>query len=136
MSDLLDTSVIVRYIIGTPTDRACACARIIDGEDELVVTELVIAEAAYVLSSVYGVPRATVVDSLMTLLRRVNIATFCLHKDRVLTALLLCRSSGRVSFADALIWAAARSEPGSRVYSLDERFPSEGIEVVRPGAPQ
>ena len=41
----------------------------------------------------------------------------------------VCRPSGRVSFADALIWAAAHMTPGKVVYSLDERFPADGVEV-------
>lgn len=49
----------------------------------------------------------------------------------MLEALLLCRPSGQVSFADALVWAAARSQANAAVYSLDERFPDEGITVLR-----
>ena len=50
------------------------------------------------------------VDGLIALLRKANIDTFRLDKDLVLEALLLCRPLGRVSFADALVWAVARSE--------------------------
>ena len=103
----------------------------IDGEDELLVTDVVLVETAYVLTSVYDVPRETVIDHLIALLRKANIDTFKIEKDLVLEALLMCRPSGRVSFADALLWAAARSEPGAAVYSLDERFPSDGISVLR-----
>ena len=88
-------------------------------------------ETAYVLTSVYRVPRELVVDHLVALLRKANIETFRLDKDLVLEALLLCRPSGRVSFADELVWAAARSEPDGTVFSLDERFPNEGITVLR-----
>ena len=38
-----------------------------------------------------------------------NISPFTLEKSLVLQALLLCRPSGRVSFADAMVWAAGRS---------------------------
>ncbi|MDE2769235.1 MAG: hypothetical protein OXO54_07400 [Chloroflexota bacterium] len=72
------------------------------------------------LTSVYEVPRAAVVDGLIALLRRANIDTFRLDKDLVLNALLICRLSGRVSFADALVWGAARSQSDAAVYSLDE----------------
>ena len=131
MSALLDTSVIVRYLTGDPPDAARASAEIIDGEDELLVTDVVIAETAYVLASVYGTPRATVVDHLVDLLRKVNIDTFRLDKGAVLEALLLTRPSGRVSVADALVWAAVRSQPGLTVYSFDRRFPDAGITVRR-----
>jgi predicted nucleic acid-binding protein len=61
-----------------------------------------------------------------------NLHFHALDKALVITALLLCRPSGRVSFGDALIWAAARAHPSSAVYSFDERFPPEGIDLRRP----
>jgi hypothetical protein len=42
----------------------------------------------------------------------------------------MCRDSGRVSIPDALIWAAARSAGNTPVYTLDRRFPADGIEVL------
>jgi predicted nucleic-acid-binding protein len=85
---------------------------------------------AYVLTSVYGIVREVVVDHLITLLRKENIRPCHLPKGLAIEALLLCRPSHRVSFADALIWAAARADSAA-VFTLDERFPSEGITVLR-----
>ena len=130
MSDLLDTSMLVRYLTGDPPELAEVSAQVIDSDRELLVTDVVVVETAYVLQSVYQVPRTAIVDSLMALLRKANIHTFRLQKELVLSALRLCRPSGRVSFADALVWAAARSQPGATVYSLDQRFPTEGITVL------
>ena len=90
-----------------------------------------IVETADVLIAVYGVPRAAVVDGLIALLGIANIDTFRLDEDLMLEALVFCRPSGRVSFADALVWAAVRSKAGAAVYSLDERFPEDGIRVLR-----
>ena len=131
MSRLLDTSMLVRYLTGDPPDLADLSARAIDGEEPLLITDVVLVEAAYVLRSVYGVPREAIVDHLVALLRKANIDTFRLDKHLVIEALRLCRPSGRVSFGDALVWAAARSEADSIVYSLDQRFPDEGITVLR-----
>jgi predicted nucleic acid-binding protein len=58
-----------------------------------------------------------------------HICPFALDKDNLLQTLLLCRPSGRVSFADALVWAVARSTEEKVIYSLDERFPRDGVEV-------
>lgn len=131
VSALLDTSMIVRYFTGDPPDLAEASAKVIDAEPELLISDVALVETAYVLSSVYGVPRETVVDHLVALVRKANIATFRLPKELVLEALRLCRPSGRVSFADALIWAAARTED-TTIYTLDERFPSVSVNVRRP----
>ena len=129
MSGLLDTSMLVRYLTGDPQDLAERAAQVIDQEENLQVNDVVIAETAYVLNSVYKVPRETVVDYLILFLQKSNIQPFGLEKDTLLQALLLCRPSGRVSFADALVWAAARSTEAKVVYSLDERFPREGVQV-------
>jgi len=128
---LLDTSVIVRYLTGDPKHLSARAARIIDGETTLLVTDVVVAETAFVLSSVYGVPRRAVVDTLVELLQRRNLSLFRLDKGAVIQGLLLCRPSNRVSFADAMVWAAARSAGVEAVYSFDERFPSGGILVRR-----
>lgn len=104
-------------------------AAIIDSDEDLVLTPIAIAEVGYVLaSSSYRVPRAAIVDGLIDLVRRNNIRILRLEKALVLQALELCRPSRRVSFADALMWAAARSA-GLPVYTFDHRFPSAGIEI-------
>ena len=106
-------------------------ADVIDREEGLQVTDGVLMETAYVLTSVYGIERQVVVDHLMAFLQKENLSPFGLDKGLVLQALLLCRPSGRVSFADALLWAVAQSTDVKVVYSLDDRFPTDGIEVRR-----
>lgn len=106
-------------------------AQVIDNDEHLLITDVVLAETAYVLTSVYGIPREAVVDTLVLLLQKRNIFPFALRKETLLQALLLCRSSGRISFADALVWAAAIETDDKIVYSLDARFPRDGIEVRR-----
>lgn len=129
MTAFVDTSVIVRYLMGDQADMAEAAARIMDGDEDVYVTDVVLAETAYVLTSVYRVPREAVVDHLVAVIRKENIMTHGLGKDLAMRAMLLCRPSHRVSFADALLWAAARSVPSPVVYTFDERFPRDGVEV-------
>ncbi|MCL0097693.1 PIN domain-containing protein [Dehalococcoidia bacterium] len=129
MSGFLDTSAIVRYLTGDPPELAEQAAQIIDKLDDLLVTDVVLTETAYVLTSVYQVPREVTVDHLIAFLQRTNISPFALDKSLVLHALLLCRPSGRVSFADAMVWAAARSASNKVIYSFDKRFPRDGLEV-------
>ena len=129
MSRFLDTSVIVRYLTDDPPELAEQAANIVDRGDDLLLTDVVIAETAYVLTSVYRVPRDVVVDHLISFLQKRNISVFGLDKGLVLQGLLLCWPSGRVSFADAMVWAAARSAGTNVVYSLDERFPGDGVAV-------
>ncbi len=135
MSGLLDTSMLVRYLTGDTQDLAEQAARVIDQEEDLQISDVVLVETAYVLTSVYKIPREVVVDHLILFLQKENIRPFALEKDILLQTLLLCRPSGRVSFADALIWAAARSTAAKVVYSLDEKFPKDGIQVKMGSVP-
>ena len=127
----LDTNMVVRYITGMPSEMATRAAQVIDHLDNLWVTPVVVAETAHVLMSVYQVPRAEVVDHLIELMLKENINSHAIDEDQVIQGLLLCRPSGRVSVPDALIWAEARSAGAQVVYTFDEAFPSQGLEVRR-----
>ncbi len=129
---LLDTSVIVRYLTDDPPPMAEAASRLIDGERPLEVIPLILAESAYVLTSVYGVPRAEAADALADLVLRRNIGCRGLAKSLAVEALRLAGRSGGVSFSDALLWATAR-DGGRGVATFDRRFPAEGIDVEEPG---
>jgi predicted nucleic acid-binding protein len=128
----LDTNVIVRYLVGEPPGEARRAAQIIDIQPDLQVTDVTIHETAYVLTSQYRATRVEAIDYLVAFLQKNNISVFNLEKNTVIQALLLCRPSARVSFGDALIWAAARSSSDRTVYSFDRRFPEDGIELREP----
>ena len=119
----------VRYITGDLEGLAQAAIDIVDGEQELWITDVVLAEASYVLSSVYQLSRALIVGQLIEFVQKQNIIVYAISKGLLIQALLMCRPSGRVSLADALIWAAARSSGSGVVYSFYQRFPDEGLEV-------
>ena len=61
----------------------------------------------------------------------VNLAVPGLDKEIIAEALSHCRPSGRVSFADAPVWATAVSSGVRKVYTFDERFPDAAIQVLR-----
>jgi predicted nucleic-acid-binding protein len=104
-------------------------ALLVDTNEPLLLSELVLVETAYVLSSVYGMQRADITDALMDLVQRHNFQSLSLPKPLLLEALRLCRDSKRYSFTDAFLWAQARML-GVAIYSFDGRFPSEGIEIL------
>lgn len=130
MSGFLDTNMVVRYLIGDPPVLAVQAARIIDAVEDLQITDGVLAETAYVLQSFYRVPREEVVDDLVSLIQKGNVTPYALDKSLTIQGLLMCRPSGRVSFAAALLSAAVRSSGSNVAYSQDRRFPADGI-VVR-----
>jgi predicted nucleic-acid-binding protein len=132
MPAFLDASMMLRYITDEPPAMAAQAQALIESDVELRVTETALLETAYTLQRFYRIPRPQIVDVLVDFLQRENIVVHGLDKTLVISALLLCRPSGRVSFGDALIWAAARSTAPATVYTFDRQFPSDGIEVRQP----
>jgi predicted nucleic-acid-binding protein len=124
--------VLVRYFVQDDAVMGPAAAHLLDGPQEVALSGIAVAETAFVLTRVYGVPREEVVDKLVALLRKRNVRLLGMDKTLAATALLLCRPSGRVSFADALINADARSHGVETLYSFDQQFPAEGLTVVPP----
>ncbi len=131
MSVILDTSVIVRYLMDDDQHLADIATDIIENDAELLLLPVAIAEIAWVLGSVYQQSRADIVDALLELIRRENLTVHGLDEQLAIDALLLCRPPARVSFADALIWAAAREADDFPIYSFDARFPNVQVEVRR-----
>ena len=129
MSVFLDTNVIVRYLTGDHPDMSERAAQIIEEAENLTITEGILGETAFVLLSVYRKSRSEVVDGLMDLVQRENISTYAMDKNLVLQGLMMCRPSARISIPDAMIWAAARSDGATAIYTFDQRFPGEGIEI-------
>lgn len=127
MSGVLETSVIVRYLVNDVPELAGPAARLIDSEVELYVTGVILVEVAHALRTLYRIPRQRVVDDVVGFLRKQNIRTVGMEKNLAIDGLLLCRPSGRVSFPDALIWAEACSSGHQLIYTFDRRFPGVGV---------
>lgn len=130
--ELLDTCVVARYLVGDAPDLARRAAALIDSDRPLGIALVVIAELGYLLTRHYGVDRARVVAALADLLSRANIEAHGAPTEVAIEALQMCAPSGRVSFADAMLWAAARAAPNARVWTFDEAFPPGGISVQAP----
>ena len=129
MGSLLETSVIVRYLVNDEPVLAARARGVIDDAPDLFVPTVVLAETAFVLFSVYKISRTIIVDHLVQLLRKSNVRALGIEKTLAIQALMLCRPSGRISFADALTWAHARASGFETIYTFDARFPSEGVEL-------
>lgn len=126
----LDTSYVVRYLTNQPPEMAAQASRVIDSDEPLILSEMVILESAYVLGSVYEISRQAIVDALIGLVQRENLHLPVLPKARVLAALELCRNSKRNSFTDVLLWAQALETGAGRIYTFDRGFPSTGIAIL------
>ena len=128
----VDTSVIVRYLVGTPDDDAARAAGVIDGDQELGVSIVALVETAHVLRTQYVVPRADLVDTLIDFVTRANLITLELSKPDVLEALVAARSVPSAPIPDALIVAASRSGGAVPVYTFDRDLGRLGAPIASP----
>lgn len=125
----LDTNMVIRYLTGQPREQADRADRIINGVHALLVSDVVLVETAYVLRTQYRVSREAIIDQLIDLVQRENILVYAIDKDLALQGLRMCRPSGRVSVSDAMIWAAVRTAGANAIYTFDERFPGDSVEL-------
>jgi predicted nucleic-acid-binding protein len=128
---LIDTNLIVRYLVQDHEKHAKAAERLFDacdrGELVLVVLPAVLAECVFVLDSFYGRPRADIASALGTLIScpGVEIGDASVHLD----ALKRYRQT-KVHFVDCLIaaTAAAQSTPVATFDHDFRRFPDVQVE--------
>lgn len=126
---LIDTSVIVRYLTGDNEELAEQAAEIIEGKEELIITDILIIETGCVLTKLYKIERKIAVDTILALIQLPTISIAGMDISDAFEALLLCRPSNRISFADAFIWTAVRKRKEPVIYCFDKKFPRDNIEV-------
>jgi predicted nucleic acid-binding protein len=128
----IDTSVLVRYLVGMPAGQAQKAAALIDGPQKIGVSVVALAEAARVLRSQYGVEQRDILHALIGLLQRENIRVLGLRTDVLLGMLIRARQLPGRPIPDALIVAAsvaadalplATFDRGQRRYGIATRDP-------------
>ena len=127
VSDLIDTSVVVSYRHRRPassgrSERPTDRRRESSGH----YRRGAVGVGVFAQLGLRRSPRARRRPNSLRCCAERTSALFPTRKEQMIEALQLCRPSGRVSFGDAMIWAAARFT-GRAVFTLDERFPDVGI---------
>jgi predicted nucleic acid-binding protein len=128
----IDTSVVVRYLVGTPVEQARRVTALIDGGAEVAIPVLVLVETAHVLRTQYDLSRADILDVLVELLTRTNVTTLGLSRAEALAALVRARQLPGSPLPDALIAATARSFAALPLYTFDDGLRLHGVPVVEP----
>jgi len=119
---LIDTNLIVRYLVQDHEKHANAAEKLFDacdrGELVIVLLPAVLAECVFVLDSFYGRPRADIAAALGTLISSpgVEISGAAIHRD----ALERYRRT-KLHFVDCLIAATAAAE-NAPVATFDQDF--------------
>ena len=128
----LDTSVVLRLLVGQPADQYAVAVEFLDGVEKaggrVLVSNLVIAEAYFACQHHYGLTKADVITGLHSLLSK---RTFLVHPDALALLAQEGIASAKPGFLDRLIHAeyaelgtplatfekAARKLPGTRFLS-------------------
>ena len=129
----IDTNIIIRYLTKDDPEKAKRVYGLFQmvarGEEDIAVTEAVIAEVIYVLSSkrLYNLPRAEIVMRLQPILLLKGLHTGCRPTDKAMyTQALHIYATTPLDFTDAIILARMQQEGEKIVYSFDadfDRFP-------------
>ena len=117
MSAFVDTNVLVRHLTGDPPKMASRATAYLASADELLLTDLVVAETVYVLESVYEAPRGQVADAVRALLAFRSVVTV---DPALLLRAVEIYETDRLDFAEAYLVANAESTGVNRVASFDK----------------
>lgn len=133
---LLDTNLIVRYLVGDHEAHAKAAAKVFERSDKdevtLVILPAVLSECVFVLESFYEQPREKISEVLRQLIgsRSVELSDKAIHVDA-----LKRYGSGTVHFVDCSLaaFAASREIP---VVSFDRDFRKfRDVKTINPARP-
>ena len=123
MTAFVDTNILIRHLTGDPPAQASRATRFLEQVDELLLPDLIVAEVAYVLESIYATPRIDVAHTLRAVVgfRPIRV----LDEDLLLRAIEIYEVH-RVDFADAYLVASAERSGVGVVASFDRAIDRVG----------
>lgn len=117
MSAFVDTNILVRHLTGDPPGMAARATAFLTAGQELLLTDLVVAETVYVLESFYEAPRVQVAESMRSLLAFRSMVTV---DPALLLRALEVYEVDRLDFAEAYLVACAEATGVNAVASFDK----------------
>ncbi len=128
----VDTSVLVRYLVGTPAAQARRAAALMDGEEDIGVAPVALAECAHVLRTQYGIGREAILESLIGLVQRENVRVLGVRTDVLLGTLVRARSLPGRPIPDALIVASSLASDALPLITFDRDQRRYGVVTREP----
>lgn len=119
----VDTNVLVRHLTGDPPAMALRASAFLSRAEELVLTDLILAELVSVLESVYGLAPVETALRVRAVLGFRTVVT--VDKPRVLRAIDLYETT-RLHFAEAYLVACAEASGVGAVASFDRSIDRVG----------
>lgn len=127
-----DTSVLVRYLVGTPPAHARKAAALVDGPQEIGVSPVALAECAHVLRTQYGVEQVDILDSLIGLVQRENVRVLGLRTDVLIGVLVRARQLPGRPIPDGLIVATSLAADALPLATFDREQRRYGVPILEP----
>lgn len=123
MTAFVDTNVFVRHLTGDPPEQAAAATRYLAAADDLRLEDLILAEVAYVLESVYRAARADVALSLRAIL---GFPAVRVADPELLQRAVELYDVNALDFAEAYLVASAERSGVGIVASFDRQIDRVG----------
>lgn len=127
-----DTSVLVRYLVGTPAAQARRAARLVDSDELIGVSPVALAECAHVLRTQYAVDRLDIIESLIGLVQRENVRVLGQRTDLLLATLVRARALPGRPIPDAMIVAATLEAGALPLATFDRAQARYGVVILEP----
>lgn len=128
----VDTSVVVRYLVGDPPDQAQRAQAVMEGVESVGIPVVVLLETAHVLRTQYGVDRRDILDALLELVTRANMEILGLSRALLIEALVRARDLPGPPLPDALVAATVRDAAAVPLFTFDGDLARHGIPVREP----
>jgi len=116
VSAFVDTNILVRHLTGDPPAMSARATAYLANENELFLTDLVVAETVYVLESFYEAPRHKVADAVRSLIAFDSVV--CVDPALLLRSVEVYETD-RIDFAEAYLVACAESTGVAQIASFD-----------------
>jgi predicted nucleic acid-binding protein len=128
----VDTSVVVRYLVGEPVEQAERARVVMEGVEPVGVPVVVLLETAHVLRTQYGVDRRDVLETLLELVTRAGVEVLGLSRAPLIEALVRARDLLGSPLPDALVAAMVRDAGAVPLFTFDRDLARHGIVVQEP----
>ena len=115
----------IRHLTGDPPEMAAKATAALAGEQDLLLTDLVLAECVYVLESFYEVERPRVADLMRS---AIGLRTIMTVDPAVLLRALEVYGLDRLDFGEAYLVAQAEATGVNAILSFDRSI--DRIETV------
>lgn len=96
MTAIVDTNIVVRHLTGDPPEMAARATAYLGTEQELLLTDVIVAVTVYVLESFYRAPRDQVAEAMRSLIAEAYLVA-CAESTGVTKVASFDRSIDRIN---------------------------------------